>query len=184
MIFGCLGTSIKHIDRSDINTAFVSRMKGDIPLYGNELIYANTAFAIANFIGLWRCNLLLKRSNPMRFISLLAIGWTICTFGQAAMKAPAHMYALKTMLGLFETGHQSTILHLCSRWYQNSELNRRLAIINAAMATGPVSSSYLQAAIYKGNIGVSGSFSWMTLSRLSLSFRRFLNSRCPCAPKV
>jgi MFS transporter, ACS family, pantothenate transporter len=35
MTFGCLGTFIKYIDRSNLNSAFVSGMKEDLSLYGN-----------------------------------------------------------------------------------------------------------------------------------------------------
>lgn len=48
LTFGCLGTFIKYLDRSNIDSAFVSGMKEDLSLYGNELNYANTAYSIAN----------------------------------------------------------------------------------------------------------------------------------------
>lgn len=35
MTFGCLGTFIKYIDRSNLNSAFVSGMEEDLSLYGN-----------------------------------------------------------------------------------------------------------------------------------------------------
>ena len=163
MTFGCLGTFIKYIDRSNINSAFVSGMKEDMGLYGNELNYANTAYSIANIIGLWPCNLLLTRSNPKWFIPFLEFGWTICTFAQASMKTPTQMYVLRTLLGLFETGHYSAIVYLSGAWYQKSELARRLAIINCATAIGPMFSSYLQAAAYTGLNGVHGMAGWQWL---------------------
>ncbi|KAF2807568.1 MFS general substrate transporter [Mytilinidion resinicola] len=163
MTFGCLGTFIKYIDRSNINSAFVSGMKEDLKLYGNQLNYANTAFSIANIIGVWPCNLMLTRSNPKWFIPLLEAGWTICTFAQAAMKTPLQMYVLRTLTGLFETGHYSAIVYLCGAWYQKSELSRRLAIINCATAIGPMFSSYLQAAAYTGLNGRHGMAGWQWL---------------------
>ena len=68
MTFGCLGTFIKYIDRSNLNSAFVSGMEEDLSLYGNvsswrfclslcigsntnrsqQLNYANTCYSVTN----------------------------------------------------------------------------------------------------------------------------------------
>ncbi|KAF1952909.1 hypothetical protein CC80DRAFT_518534 [Byssothecium circinans] len=98
MTFGCLGTFIKYIDRANINSTFVSGRKEDLSLYGNELNYVNTAFSIANIIGLWPCNLHLTKSNPNWFIPILELGWKIYTV------------------------HYSAIVYLCGGWYKNSYL--------------------------------------------------------------
>jgi ACS family pantothenate transporter-like MFS transporter len=118
---------------------------------------------IFQIIGLWPCNLLLTRSNPKWFIPMLEVGWTLCTFIQAAMSKPIHMYVLRFILGLFETGHYSAIVYLCGAWYQKTELARRLAIINCATAIGPMFSSYLQAAAYTGLNGVHSMAGWQWL---------------------
>ncbi|KAH8895857.1 major facilitator superfamily transporter [Thozetella sp. PMI_491] len=163
LTFGCLGTFIKYLDRSNINSAFVSGMKEDLGLYGNELNYANTAYAIANIIGLWPVNLALTRSNPKWFIPFLELGWTICTFAQSVMKTPLQMYAIRFILGLFETGHFSAISYLCGSWYRKEELGKRIAIVNIATAIGPMFSSYLQAAAYTGLNNVHGMKGWQWL---------------------
>jgi MFS transporter, ACS family, pantothenate transporter len=94
---------------------------------------------------------------------MIEAGWTLVTFAQAAMTKPIHMYVLRFILGLFETGHYSAIVYLCGGWYQKTELARRLAIINCATAIGPMFSSYLQAAAYTGLNGVHGMAGWQWL---------------------
>ncbi|CAK7215430.1 hypothetical protein SBRCBS47491_002486 [Sporothrix bragantina] len=154
MTFGCLGTFIKYIDRSNLNSAFVSGMKEDLSLYGNQLNYANTCYSVANIIALWPSNLLLSRMNPKIFIPLIELGWTISTFGQAAMKNSTQMYVLRTLVGLFEAGHFSAFHSLTAQ---------RIAIIDCATAIGPMFSSYLQAAAYTGLNGVHGLPGWRWL---------------------
>uniref|UniRef100_A0A0B7K2K8 Major facilitator superfamily (MFS) profile domain-containing protein n=1 Tax=Bionectria ochroleuca TaxID=29856 RepID=A0A0B7K2K8_BIOOC len=163
MTFGCLGTFIKYLDKSNLQSAFVSGMKEDLSLYGNELNYANTAYSIANIIALWPSNLILTRVNPRWFIPFLELGWTVITFLQAVMTKPSHMYALRAILAIFETGHYSAVVYLCGAWYQKRELARRLAIINITTAIGPMFSSYLQAAAYTGLNGVHGKAGWQWL---------------------
>ena len=38
-------------------------------------------------------------------------------------------------------------MYLCGAWYQKAEIGRRMGIINAATAVGPMLSSYLQGTI-------------------------------------
>lgn len=82
------------------------------------------------------------------------------TFTQAVMKTPLQMYVIRTIVGLFETGHYSAIVYICGAWYQKGELSKRLAIINCATAIGPMFSGYLQAAAYNGLNGVHGMAGW------------------------
>ncbi|WYZ35329.1 hypothetical protein EsH8_I_001605 [Colletotrichum jinshuiense] len=91
---------------------------------------------------------------------LMETAWTICTFGQAFMHTPLQMYVMRFLLGLFETGHWSSIIYLCGGWYQKRELARRIAIMNCATSIGPMFSSYLQAAAYSGLNGVHGFSGW------------------------
>lgn len=76
------------------------------------------------------------------------------------MKTPLQMYVIRTIVGLFETGHYSAIVYICGAWYQKGELSKRLAIINCATAIGPMFSGYLQAAAYDGLNGVHGMAGW------------------------
>lgn len=68
VVFGMLGTFSKFIDRANLQTAFVSGMKEEMGLYGNELNYANTAYNVGMMIALWPSSLLLVRMNPRFFI--------------------------------------------------------------------------------------------------------------------
>jgi ACS family pantothenate transporter-like MFS transporter len=68
VVFGFLGTFSKFIDRANLQTAFVSGMKEELSLYGNELNYANTAYNVGMIIALWPSSLLLVRMNPKYFI--------------------------------------------------------------------------------------------------------------------
>ncbi|KAK0506396.1 major facilitator superfamily domain-containing protein [Armillaria luteobubalina] len=147
--FGFLGTWIKYLDKSNLQTAFVSGMKEDLKFYGNQL----------NIIGLWPANMIMTRVSPKWFIPFLEVGWTISTFCQAQMTNTTQMCAIRALVRLFETGHWS-----CSKaWYKDDELGRRIALINTATAVGPMCSSYLQAAIYGPLNGRFGHAGWQWL---------------------
>ncbi|KAK0444945.1 major facilitator superfamily domain-containing protein [Desarmillaria tabescens] len=188
--FGFLGTWIKYLDKSNLQTAFVSGMKEDLGFYGNQLNYANTAYSIASIIGLWPANMIMARVSPkvgfFRMISstkglreilttmrrFLEIGWTISTFCQAQMTNTTQMCAIRALVGLFETG-----LLVMQAWYKDDELGRRIALINTATAVGPMCSSYLQAAIYKPLNGRFDHAGWQwSLPSCSISTESFLSA--------
>ncbi|VUC26088.1 unnamed protein product [Clonostachys rosea] len=117
-------------------------------------------------VALWPSSLLLVRMNPKHFIPGIQLGWTICTFGQAWMKTPTQMYALRALTGVFSTGHYSGIMYLAGSWYQKGELARRLALMNTASQIGPMVNSYLQSAAYVSLTGVRGLSGWRWLMLL------------------
>lgn len=47
MTFGCVSQVIKYLDQSNISNAYVSGMKEDLGLYGNELNYFTTWFSVS-----------------------------------------------------------------------------------------------------------------------------------------
>jgi ACS family pantothenate transporter-like MFS transporter len=61
---GCLGTFIKWMDRANLNSAFVSGMKEDLGLYGNELNYAQTTYSVACLLAVMPVQMLLTRVHP------------------------------------------------------------------------------------------------------------------------
>ncbi|EXJ80744.1 hypothetical protein A1O3_07028 [Capronia epimyces CBS 606.96] len=181
-LFGFLGGLIKHIDRQNLTNAFVSGMKEDLGLYGNEMNYAQTTYSVVNILCIWPINLAMTRCNPRYFIPALEIGWTIATFASSAMKTPLQMYALRGLVGLFEwyveshpttydpednaelitkySGHFSAIMYVAGGWFQKRELAKRIFLINSAGHIGPMFSSYLQTAAYKGLNGTMGRAGW------------------------
>jgi ACS family pantothenate transporter-like MFS transporter len=51
LTFASLGYFIKYLDQININNAFVSGMKEDLGLYGNELNYLTTCWTVGYVIG-------------------------------------------------------------------------------------------------------------------------------------
>lgn len=163
LVFGFLGTFTKFIDKANLQTAFVSGMKEELNFYGNELNYANTCYNVGLMVALWPASILLVRTKPRYFIPAIQIAWTICTFAQAKMQTAAQMYAIRTLVGIFETGHYSGVMYLAGSWYQSSELGTRLALINTSSQFGPMINAYLQSATYEGLDGVGGLSGWRWL---------------------
>ncbi|KAM0807894.1 putative Major facilitator superfamily transporter [Seiridium cardinale] len=75
MTFGCISQVIKYLDQSNISNAYVSGMKEDLGLNGNELNYFQTYFNVAYCIMLIPSQVILTFVRPSYWLpSLECIG--------------------------------------------------------------------------------------------------------------
>lgn len=96
---------IKWIDTSNITNAFVSGMKEDLNLYGNEYNYIVVSWTIGYIIGQLPSNFILTRVPAHIWIPFLELGWTIFTFALAGAKSYSALLGLRFVVGLFEAGY-------------------------------------------------------------------------------
>jgi ACS family pantothenate transporter-like MFS transporter len=64
LTFATLGYFIKYLDQNNINNAFVSGMKEDLGLYGNQLNYMQTLWTVGYVIGQIPCTSLVLLCSP------------------------------------------------------------------------------------------------------------------------
>ena len=70
------GYFIKYLDQININNAFVSGMKEDLGLFGNELNYMQTCWTMGYVIGEIPSNILLTRLKPRYWIPAAEVGFS------------------------------------------------------------------------------------------------------------
>jgi ACS family pantothenate transporter-like MFS transporter len=137
---GQLGYFIKNLDQTNINSAvsvlvallprkpfedngqadsqFLSGMKEDLEMNGNQLVTAVTVWTVGYVVGQIPSNLLLTRIDPRWVIPSvsglcliftdsadtvkLELGWGIATLGSYGVKSYKALYALRFLVGLFE----------------------------------------------------------------------------------
>ncbi len=158
------GVFLRYLDQANINNAFVSGMKEELELYGNELNYANTCWSIGYAISQIPSNLLLsKLKHPHYYIAFLEISWSVLTFCSASFNGAKSMYAIRFFIGVFEAGHFPAVMYIASSWYTKSELSKRMSIIQFNTSTGPLISAFLQTAAYNGLNGTHGRSGWRWL---------------------
>ncbi|KAK7751810.1 hypothetical protein SLS62_006296 [Diatrype stigma] len=95
LTFASLGYFLKNIDQDNIKNAFLSGMKEELQMYGNELV---TSYVIGQIPS----NLLLTRVSPRWVIPSLEVGWGIATICTASVKSYQSLYALRFLVGFFE----------------------------------------------------------------------------------
>ena len=102
LTFASIGYFLKNLDQSNVNNAFLSGMKEDLNMYGNQLVTSVSIWTVGYVIGQIPSNLLLTRISPRWVIPSLEVGWGIATICTASVKSYRALYAMRFLVGLFE----------------------------------------------------------------------------------
>jgi MFS family permease len=164
LVYSCLCFFVKYLDQTNISNAYVSGLKEDFRLYGNELNYFNvcyyTAYVVFQVPGL----LLLSRPKLARWLlPTLEILWGICTFAQSRATNVHQLYALRFLVGMFEAPVFAGTHFILGSWYSGSDLFKRAGTWFICNPLGQMVSGYLQAAAYTNLSGVGGMPGWRWL---------------------
>ncbi|KAG8630809.1 hypothetical protein KVT40_002428 [Elsinoe batatas] len=156
LTFASLGYFIKYLDQNNINNAFVSGMKEDLGLYGNELNYMQTCWTIGYVVGEIPSNIALTRIRPSYWLPTLEVIWTVLTFGLSRCNHAYQIYILRFFIGLAESGFYPGMQYIIGSWYRSDELAKRSCIFHTSAAIASMFSGYLMAAVY--NLEGTGGF--------------------------
>ncbi|KAF4460158.1 MFS general substrate transporter [Fusarium albosuccineum] len=163
LTFASIGYFLKNIDQTNVNNAFLSGMKEDLNMYGNELVTSVSIWTVGYVIGQIPSNLLLTRVSPRWVIPSLEVGWGIATICTSAVKSYKALYALRFLVGFFESGFYPGIHYMLGSWYTPREIGKRAMIFWLAGSVGNMFSGFLQAAAYTNLGGVHGHAGWRWL---------------------
>ncbi|KAH8199902.1 hypothetical protein TruAng_005958 [Truncatella angustata] len=144
LTFASLGYFIKYLDQVNVNSAFVSGMKEDLGLYGNQLNYMITCWTVGYVVGEIPSNMLLTRVRPSIWIPACEI------------------YVLRFFIGLAESAFYPGMQYIIGSWYRKDELAKRSCIFHMSSAIGTMFSGYLMTATYRLN-DVNGFRGWQWL---------------------
>ncbi|TGO88714.1 hypothetical protein BPOR_0146g00170 [Botrytis porri] len=162
LTFASLGYFIKNLDQQNINNAFVSGMKEDLGLYGNQLNYMVATWTAGYVIGEIPSNIILTRVRPSIWIPTIEVVWTILTMCMSRCNNVSQIYALRFLIGLAESGFYPGMQYIIGSWYRKDELAKRSCIFHATGALGSMFSGYLMASVYHlgGRGGLKG-WQWL-----------------------
>ncbi|KAJ4422594.1 hypothetical protein N0V82_002713 [Gnomoniopsis sp. IMI 355080] len=163
LTFASIGYFLKNIDQTNVNNAFLSGMEEDLSMYGNQLVTSTSIWTVGYVIGQIPSNLILTRVSPRWVIPALELGWGICTICTSSVQSYQALYALRFLVGLFESGFYPGIHYMLGSWYTPQEIGKRAMIFWLAGSVGTMFSGFLQAAAYTNLDGVHGYAGWRWL---------------------
>ncbi|KPM41484.1 hypothetical protein AK830_g5061 [Neonectria ditissima] len=164
LVFACLCFFVKFLDQTNISNAYVSGLKEDFGLYGNELNYFNVCYVTAYVVFQVPGMLLMSRPQLSRWLlPTLEILWGIVTFAQSRVTNVHQLYAMRFLVGMLEAPVFAGTHFILGSWYSGPELFKRAGTWFICNPLGSMVSGYLQAAAYTNLSGVGGMAGWRWL---------------------
>lgn len=160
MTYGCLAYMIKSIDQTNYINAYVSGMKEDLHMRGNELNLMSTFFTIGYSLGLIPSQIMLTKVKPNYWLPPLECIWGILTSLMMLMPTVHGMYALRFGIGAAESSSWPGMMCVFMNWYTPTEFATRAALFAVAGSTGNMIAGALQAGLFKTLNGVHGIPGW------------------------
>ncbi|CAI6093629.1 hypothetical protein V2G26_017259 [Clonostachys chloroleuca] len=157
---GFLGYMFKYIDQTNISNAYVSGMKEDLSLYGNELNFFTTYFNIGYIIMLWPSCIIISHIGPSKWLPACEVIWGVLTCCLSVATSAQQVYGLRFLIGFFEGTTWPAYFTLISQWYLPHEVALRMSLYNIAQPAGAMVSGAMQGGLSTNLEGVLGRAGW------------------------
>ncbi|MBE3046521.1 MFS transporter, partial [Candidatus Bathyarchaeota archaeon] len=163
LVWAFIAGLFKDMDQSATTAAYVSGMREDLHLYGNELVEFTTYFSIGYALFIVPSQLIQTRVRPSVSLPLCEVVWGLLTLFTYKAQNAKTVFVLRFFLGVFECTSWPGIVSLIFNWYRPEELGKRIAIFAVSGAAGNMFLGIVQASLYKNLNGALGLAGWQWL---------------------
>jgi sugar phosphate permease len=98
------------------SNAYVSGMKEDLNLYGDELNYFTTAFNVSYAVMLIPSQVIMTWVRPSFWLPALEVAWGVMTGLMAMVTTAKQVYIIREFLGAFESSAWPGMMTLFMHW--------------------------------------------------------------------
>ncbi|KAK9455036.1 major facilitator superfamily domain-containing protein [Dipodascopsis uninucleata] len=163
MAYFFLSFFIKTLDNTNISNAFVSGMKEDLKLYGQQRNLFNTTYYVGYILGAIPSQFLINKIRPSFWLPCCELAWSFLVMAIALSQSATPIYVLRFFIGLFESTTYPAIAMMLGSWYLPSELAKRMSVYDLASALASMTSGLIQAGVYSSMNGLGGVAGWRWL---------------------
>ncbi|EXJ90309.1 hypothetical protein A1O1_03408 [Capronia coronata CBS 617.96] len=156
----CLQYWVNYLDRSNLNSAYVSGMKEDLNMGGDDLNVINTIFWCGYFVGQIPNNIAMQYIRPRYWMTFCMLSWGLLTLGTGFVHSKEAIMGIRFAQSLFEGSTFTGTHYLLGSWYKDEELGKRTGIFTSSGLAGTFFSGLLQGSIYDSLNGKTGLAGW------------------------
>lgn len=162
-----LSSFVKTLDLSAISYAYVTGMKEDLKMYGNQLTYQGSCYMAGFIVGQIPLTMLATKLPINLYLPIMDSLWALFTLGMFKITNYHQLYALRFCIGLLGSFFFPTVQYILGSWYTKSELTKRSALYFCASQIGSMAGGYMQGSAYVHLNGVAGLKGWQWLYLLA-----------------
>ncbi|AGO13006.1 AaceriAFL158Cp [[Ashbya] aceris (nom. inval.)] len=158
--YSCLAYWVKYLDTVNLNNAYVSGMKEELGMGGNDLVNTQAMFTVGAVIFQLPFIFILNKVPLNYVLPGLDIGWSILTLGAAHVNNVSQLKAIRFLIGVFEAPAYLSYQYLFGCFYKHDEIVRRSAFYYLGQYAGILSSGGIQSAVSATMDGRNGLSGW------------------------
>ncbi|KAK4615392.1 hypothetical protein CLAFUW4_10734 [Fulvia fulva] len=149
---------LSFLDRSNIGNAKIAGMTETLNMTGHQFNIALTVFFFPYALFMLPSNMVLKKLKASTWLAILMILWGTVMTMHGVVQTYGQLCAVRTLLGLCESGFTPAAQYLLSCWYARFEFQTRVALFFSAATLAGAFSGILAYAIQKmdGTAGYEG----------------------------
>lgn len=159
-VYSFVGYWIKYLDSYNLNNAYVSNMKEDLGMAGNDLVNTQVIFNVGNVLFEVAWIFLLSRIPINYGLFVSEACWAAFTVGTFKVTSVRQLQTVRFFVGAFESAYFPCINYTLGSWYLPSEISRRGGFFYIGQFVGVLTSGLLQSAIYNNLDGAAGLANW------------------------
>ncbi|RSM09142.1 hypothetical protein CEP52_004237 [Fusarium oligoseptatum] len=160
LTYCCVAFFFNYLDRAVLGNAYVSGMKEDINLTGDEYNLLVTCLAVGYIIGQVPHGLVIQKVAPRIWFPLMTLVWAALTMVCGACNNFSQLAAVRFFQGIAEASTYSGTQYIIGSWYKGPEVGKRVGLFQASGMVGTMFAGILMTAIWKTMDGVSGLPGW------------------------
>ncbi|KAB8261449.1 major facilitator superfamily domain-containing protein [Aspergillus pseudonomiae] len=151
---------VKYIDQANINNAYVSGVKEDLNLQGNDLVQLQTMYTVGAVVGQIPFVYLFTKLPISWVIPILDIAWGVFTLLQFRASSFSELAAYRFLVGWFEAAFFPGMHYIFGAWYRGDEIARRGGCFYVGLTLGTLTASLIQSGASARLDGVHGLAGW------------------------
>ncbi|CCH44168.1 Vitamin H transporter [Wickerhamomyces ciferrii] len=148
------------LSQTNLNNAYVSGMKEEIGMKGNDLIDTQVLFSAASIIFQLPFIYILPRLNPTYTLFVAELIWSIFTLAQTRVENPQTLKALRFLVGASECAFFPLVHYMFASWFRPMFASRQGSLLYFGLYIGNLTSGLLQASIHDALDGVHNLAGW------------------------
>ncbi|EEU34623.1 uncharacterized protein NECHADRAFT_3907, partial [Fusarium vanettenii 77-13-4] len=171
-ILALTSTQVLYIDRGVLANAYVSGMREELELFGNQYIQLNAVYSAGYCISMIPATLLITKYKAQLVIPACMFMWGIWSICCFQAKSFRELIAYRFLMALSQGPYFCSIHYILGSWYRTDEIIRRAGIFYVSSGVGTMTTGLLAARIYTnldGHLGHAG-WRWMYLVASFLTF--------------
>lgn len=159
-LYSLMAYWVKYLDQTNLNNAYVTSMKDDLNMAGNDLVNTQVLFNVGNIIFQIPFIYLLNVAPLNYLLPAFDIAWSIVTICIYKSEDVATLKGLRFLVGALESQAYYSYHFLLGSWFTADEISRRAMVFYFGQYLGVLTSGLISGAVVRGLDFVNGLRAW------------------------